>query len=100
MNIHDTTGRWQIIQGGRRRWDTTVAVDWEGARVCVITTVGVMLGTDLERLPLNHKEQRQTAIVKARDWKGCYFLAYRPGWSPDDYFIHAAKLLGLAKRTP
>jgi hypothetical protein len=98
--MHDASGRWKIVNEGRRRGDTSVAVDWDGGRLCVLMNVAFMRGTDLERLPLAPRGQHVAVIVHARGWNGVYFVGYRTDWTPDDYFIHAAKLLGERGRAP
>lgn len=99
MALEDPTGNWFLVNQGRRRGDAAVAVDWSGRRLCILSNVPFRRGLDLE--PLTAAPRGFTAVILyAVGWRGPVYVAFRSDWTPDDYFIHAAKLFGEQGRTP
>ena len=70
-------------------------VDFVNDRLIVRThTAFFPSGVALEEIPAGRTNFAPGMVLVKGSWRRIYFLAERDGWSADDYFIHAAKLMG------
>jgi len=88
------SAEWQIIRTGRRNDDAWCAISREGKRLCFQTPVDYAFGRELEHLTKDHRMRTHGIVVWDERWTKFYIVARHLGWTPDDYFIHAAKKFG------
>lgn len=85
---------WVTIRCGRRANDAWCAISEESQRLCFQTPVDYGFGKELEVLPKDKFLRRNGVVVWDQKWGTFYIVARHAGWTPGDYFIHAARLLG------
>lgn len=87
---------------GRKRGDIALMVDFSLKRAIVrANTKFIEGGVDLEKIPDGPSGYNKGMVLVKNGWKKQYFLMEREGWTDEDYFNHAEKLMGqLGIREP
>lgn len=113
MDFPPQANKWLIVRTGRRGADPWVAVHFGHFRFCFEGNASYLHSArKLEHLNIEPRNPPRSdclndarmyesekiiergVLLFAIEWTQVYVVKRRPMWGPDDYFIHAAKLMG------
>ncbi len=78
---------------GRSKRDIGLLIDFRKARAIVRANTAWIEGTPLEKIDPGQSGYRPGMVLISREWRNIYFLNEREGWTDEQYFDLAQKLM-------